>query len=230
MIPFGTTEHLLLRPFRESDLPAHRALGNDLRVAQGLRSSDAVPLPPLSWADFRPLLEKTFLALVLEVKREYLYLRGDDPLEVEDESESESEEQRRERRKFVGVVSLDLGEEKHRDVSLGIGLAFAWWGKGLGTEVMRWLLGHTFNVLSMHRMSLNVFGDNERAIELYKYLGFVEEGRVREGLLRESGWVDLVHMGMLDREWHARKAALAEEDELLSSFDHVVVACVSALL
>jgi len=164
--------------------------------------------------------EQTLVVVVVEIKKEFLFMRGHDPEEMEDELESEIS--RREKRKFVGFTSLGQEEPKNREVSMGIALAFAWWGKGLGAELLQWLLQHTFEKLGMHRMSLSVHGDNDRAIELYKYLGFVEEGRTREVLARPDGRVDVVRMGMLGREWHAREL----KQGLISAFDDVVVSCV----
>ncbi|KZO94644.1 acyl-CoA N-acyltransferase [Calocera viscosa TUFC12733] len=219
MIPFATTKHLILRPLQESDKDSVFSLLNDQRVQHGNNLGQRVPFPDMLWELVRTqALSQLLFLLVVEIKNEFLYMRGDDPNEIEDEQAPEAV--RRQRRKFVGGVTLRLAESRNRDTELGISLAFAWWGKGLGTELLQWLLEHNFTQLNMHRMSLGVFGDNDRAIELYNYLGFVEEGRIREGLAHENGWVDFVKMGMLDREWQARKGQMGST----SAFDDVVVA------
>ncbi|KZT60058.1 acyl-CoA N-acyltransferase [Calocera cornea HHB12733] len=199
MIPFATTKHLTLRAVRDSDKDAVFSLMNDQRVAFGNNEGWHVPVSDMMWEAAKPqLLQSQLLLAVVEIKRE-----------------------------FVGGLNLHLAQPKDRDTDLGISLAFAWWGKGLGTELLQWALEHNFTQLNMHRMSLGVFGDNERAIELYKYLGFVEEGRVREGRCREGGaWVDFVRMGMLDREWQARKDQLGST----AQFDDVVVSTVSSFI
>jgi len=219
MIPFGTTQHLLLRPFKDSDRPSLFNLINDQRVAHGNTLGYPVPISDAWWEQLKAEIQRLYMVvLVIEVKKEFLFMRGFDPYDrYEDESETDVE--RRERMKFVGYVCLQEHEAKNKDLELGISLAFAWWSHGLGTEVLQWLLRYNFETLGMHRMTLRVFGDNERAVELYKYLGFVEEGRMREAVSHEAGWIDFVMMSMLDREWHEKK----ERQPDTSTFDGVVI-------
>ncbi|KAH8832523.1 acyl-CoA N-acyltransferase [Flagelloscypha sp. PMI_526] len=81
-------------------------------------------------------------------------------------------------------------------------------GKGYAKEVVEWLLGYAFDNLGYHRMGLNVYGGNTRAIKLYEKIGFKEEGRIREALYCNGKWEDSIEMGMLKREWKAIKKAL----------------------
>ena len=52
--------------------------------------------------------------------------------------------------------------------------------RGYGTDLIRTLLKICFETLGMHKVSLSVFGYNERAVRLYERLGFVREGAYRE--------------------------------------------------
>ncbi|KMJ57431.1 acetyltransferase [Bacillus sp. LL01] len=83
---------------------------------------------------------------------------------------------------------IDIGEKKH-------------WGKGYGSEALKLLLDYAFLELNLHRVSLRVFSFNEKAIHLYTKLGFEKEGISREGLYRNGRWHDIVHMGILKREY-----------------------------
>ncbi|KAF9474124.1 hypothetical protein BDN70DRAFT_816212 [Pholiota conissans] len=49
-----------------------------------------------------------------------------------------------------------------------------------GTEVTRFMTDYAFQSLNVHRVSLGVFGENERAAGLYRKIGFVEEARRRK--------------------------------------------------
>ncbi|KZO94643.1 acyl-CoA N-acyltransferase [Calocera viscosa TUFC12733] len=222
MIPFATTQRLILRAWRDSDKDSIFTALNDPRVAHGI-SGELVPQSDTGWERLKIDLDKTFMVLVIEIKKEYLYMRGHDPNEIEDELEPEVE--RREKRKFVGMVTLDQTQAKNRNTELGIFLAFAWWSKGLGTEVLQWLLKYNFETLGMHRMTLHAYGDNMNAIELYKHLGYVEEGRMREAVTHEGAWIDVVIMSMLDREWQAAKTRPID----LSKFEDVVVSTIFRL-
>jgi RimJ/RimL family protein N-acetyltransferase len=72
-------------------------------------------------------------------------------------------------RAFVGHVSLiTAGMTKKSECSLGITLKKEWWGKGIGTEITRWLVNHAFGKLAVRRVTLNVLSNNDRALALYK--------------------------------------------------------------
>ncbi|MEV6181545.1 GNAT family protein [Streptomyces sp. NPDC052015] len=79
-------------------------------------------------------------------------------------------------------------------------------GRGLGTEATRLIVGHGFEQLGLHRIQLELYGDNARARRVYEKVGFVVEGVRREAALRNGVWVDEVLMALLDREWAALTA------------------------
>jgi RimJ/RimL family protein N-acetyltransferase len=76
-------------------------------------------------------------------------------------------------------------------------------GRGLGTEATRLIVGYGFERGGLHRVQLEVYGDNHRARRAYEKAGFVVEGVRREAALRGGRWVDEVVMGVLDHEWTA---------------------------
>lgn len=76
-------------------------------------------------------------------------------------------------------------------------------GKGYGVISTRFIKKYCFEVLKYHRLWLDAYTDNERAIGLY-----IKEGFVREGLLREckrsgDGYRSMVIMSMLENEYKA---------------------------
>lgn len=82
---------------------------------------------------------------------------------------------------------------RHRS-SIGISLLQKFWGLGIGTAMMQTLL-ETAAALGFEQMELEVVGDNERAIALYKKLGFAETGRMPDALKRDDGsYCDNVYM------------------------------------
>ncbi|TFY63834.1 hypothetical protein EVG20_g6160 [Dentipellis fragilis] len=104
---------------------------------------------------------------------------------------------------LVGKVSLQIRVAKDREGEAAITLKRKFWGKGYGTEAMRWLVDQGFRTLNMHRVALGVFGSNPRAIALYKKVGFVEEGRKRKGTFVQGKWEDVILMGILDEDYWA---------------------------
>lgn len=76
---------------------------------------------------------------------------------------------------------------------MSIGISPDYWGQGFGQESIKLLLPFAFWVLNLHRLSLTVFSYNTRAIQLYKRLGFVQEGIARQAIQRDGQCFDLLY-------------------------------------
>ena len=79
----------------------------------------------------------------------------------------------------------------------------AQWGRGYGTDATRVLLKFCFMELALNRVQLRVLSYNARAIRCYQKVGFQHEGVLREAMLRDGQYVDIVQMSILRREWAA---------------------------
>ena len=90
---------------------------------------------------------------------------------------------------------------QHRNAMIGISLADPFRGQGYGLEAINWGLDWAFKFGGMHRVSLIGFSYNDRALKLYRKMGFVDEGREREAIYHDRGWHDMIIMGMLEHEW-----------------------------
>ena len=77
-------------------------------------------------------------------------------------------------------------------------------GLGYGREALNLLLEWTFKVKKFHRVWIDCKEYNEIALHLYERAGFVREGVLREYLLTNGVYENLVVLGMLNREYHAR--------------------------
>lgn len=74
-------------------------------------------------------------------------------------------------------------------------------GRGIGTEATRLIVGHGFEAVGLHRVQLDAYAYNHRALRVYEKVGFVREGVRREVEQRGGVWVDEVLMAVLDHEW-----------------------------
>jgi RimJ/RimL family protein N-acetyltransferase len=77
-----------------------------------------------------------------------------------------------------------------------IALALAHAGQGYGTEATKAVVTHALEV-GLHRLELEVYAFNPRAVRAYEKAGFVEEGRRRDALLWEGERVDAIMMSVL---------------------------------
>jgi RimJ/RimL family protein N-acetyltransferase len=106
--------------------------------------------------------------------------------------------------KLIGFVGL-FPNWAHGNAWVGIGIGERdYWGKGYGTDAMRLALRFAFMELNLHRVTLDVFEYNPRAIRSYEKAGFREEGRRRKMLLRNGKRWDEIEMGILREEWLKR--------------------------
>jgi len=78
-------------------------------------------------------------------------------------------------------------------------------GRGVGTEATRLVVGYAFEQLGLHRVQLEAYGHNHRALRVYEKVGFLVEGVRREVRVRDGEWVDEVLMAVLDHEWAAHR-------------------------
>jgi RimJ/RimL family protein N-acetyltransferase len=170
---FASTERLFLREQRESDLDRIFNLFNYPRV-QRTNPTYVVPPGSKSREKIKEMPDTALINLVIEAKERLREEANADtavseqPMPNEVCDTDKEREKRQEDGLFVGHVRLDMPWPKNRDAQLGICLEARWWGRGFGTEVIRWLLDYAFENLGLHRITLLVLDDNERAIALYK--------------------------------------------------------------
>jgi RimJ/RimL family protein N-acetyltransferase len=74
-------------------------------------------------------------------------------------------------------------------------------GNGFGRQCLRLIKEYCFKRISFHRLWLDVFDDNDRAINLYKTEGFKIEGQLREVIKQDNKYRNLILLSILDREY-----------------------------
>jgi RimJ/RimL family protein N-acetyltransferase len=101
----------------------------------------------------------------------------------------------------AGSMGFDLANMRNRIANLG-GLAVHpdYRGHKLADEAARVFQRHLLVELEFHRLQLEIYGFNERAIEHAERSGFVREGVKRKAYWRHGEWVDGVQFGLLREE------------------------------
>jgi putative acetyltransferase len=92
----------------------------------------------------------------------------------------------------VGYVSLHIlpAPRVRHAAWLGIMVAADYQSQGIGRALMTAALDLADNWLMLKRVDLDVFVDNERAVALYRNLGFVVEGTRKYAAVRNGEYVD----------------------------------------
>jgi putative acetyltransferase len=101
---------------------------------------------------------------------------------------------------IVGSAGLHMASMSLRRMhvrSLGLGVALPWQGRGIGRRLLAQALDWADNWAGVLRVELHVHADNERAMALYRSLGFVEEGRHKAYGLKNGRYVDSFSMARL---------------------------------
>jgi RimJ/RimL family protein N-acetyltransferase len=107
----------------------------------------------------------------------------------------------------AGAMAFEVRSTRSRIARLG-GLAVhpRFRGRRLADEAARILQRHLLLDLGYHRLELEIYGFNERAIRHAERSGFVREGVRRKAHSRHGAWVDGVLFGLI-REDVDRDAA-----------------------
>lgn len=69
-------------------------------------------------------------------------------------------------------------------------------GKGYGKITMNLITKYTFNTLNLKKIILEVVESNEPAINLYKNLGFVTEGKLKKQYFADGKYYDVFVMSL----------------------------------
>lgn len=101
---------------------------------------------------------------------------------------------------FIGLIRMDEYDPVNRSIRIGADVATGLRRKGYGTRIYGALLDYCFSYLGVHRIWLLVLETNGAAMELYRKVGFQEEGRMRHAVWRFGRWVDYVMMSVLEKE------------------------------
>jgi RimJ/RimL family protein N-acetyltransferase len=101
--------------------------------------------------------------------------------------------------KRAGVMGFAVGNKRSRIARLG-GLAIHpdFRGRKVSDEGARLLQRHLMNDLGYHRLELEIYGFNERAMRHAERAGFVREGVKRQAYWRHGEWVDGVLYGLIE--------------------------------
>ena len=105
-------------------------------------------------------------------------------------------------RKLIGTIGFrDINEPaRSATVFLGIGVK-DYWGKGYGTDALITLCRFLFAQWNFHRLTLDTWDGNTRAIRAYQKAGFQIEGRLRQARFVLGSYHDVIIMGLLRDEF-----------------------------
>lgn len=101
----------------------------------------------------------------------------------------------------AGVMAFEVANRRSRVANLrGLMLAPEFRGRGIADAAAQLLVRHLVFDLDYHRVQLECYGFNERAIRHAERVGFVREGVKRKAYWRHDDWVDGLLYAMLPED------------------------------
>ncbi|MEW1914761.1 GNAT family N-acetyltransferase [Kitasatospora sp. NPDC085895] len=164
-----------LRPMDVSDAEALWRWNHDPEVMRWMDDGYAQPLAHVEkWLAERPANTYADLLLGIEVRSDG---------------------------RLIGLVRLHDAEPETACADLDIYLGEKeYWGQGYATDAMRTVCRYGFEKMRLHKIRLTVVTENHAAHRVYRKVGFVDEGRLRQVFRRDGQWYDKFIMGLLEGE------------------------------
>jgi RimJ/RimL family protein N-acetyltransferase len=102
----------------------------------------------------------------------------------------------------IGYFRLSNYSITNQNIYIGADLHPKFWGKKLAYSSYIKFIDYLFNRYNLNKISLEVLSTNVRAYNLYKKLGFVQEGIKRQEVLKQHQFVDSIIMSLLKTEYY----------------------------
>jgi RimJ/RimL family protein N-acetyltransferase len=104
----------------------------------------------------------------------------------------------------AGTVTWERVNTRSRIASVsGFALDRAHRGRGIGTAAARALQRHLIRDLGFHRLQMEVYAFNARALRHAELAGWVREGIRRKAYWRNDTWVDGILFGLVEEDLDA---------------------------
>ena len=180
--PVIRTDRLLLRETAERDVAAVFAMEGD---PVAMRYWSRPPLRDLSEA--RASVERAMGFFPARTALRWAVTRPADDL-------------------MIGHLSLFNISEPSARAEIGYGLARAYWGQGFMREALTAGIDYAFGPLGLRRLEADIDPRNDASLRALERLGFAREGVLRERWQVGDELSDTAYLGLLARDWRARRA------------------------
>jgi RimJ/RimL family protein N-acetyltransferase len=105
----------------------------------------------------------------------------------------------------IGMIRLSAIDFVNRSMCVGGDIAEEFAGQGHGKIMYAMIFKLGFDTWGMNRLWLSVLENNDRAINLYKKMGFIDEGAQRKAIYKDGKYLDYLNMSILKDEYNSNK-------------------------
>lgn len=103
--------------------------------------------------------------------------------------------------KLIGTCGFLNYEKEHNRIEIGYDLTPDYWGKGIMTEVVKYIMHFGFLTMKVNKIEAKVEPENEASLRLMHKLGFYKEGVLRQHEFEKGKYIDLAVFSMLKSEY-----------------------------
>lgn len=112
-------------------------------------------------------------------------------------------------KKDVGLIYLNGIDEVHKNSEFGFYIAEEKYrSTGIAIEAEFLILEYCFGEKKLHKVYCESLSSNKAVCKIHKKFGFIEEGIKRECVLKNSKYIDLIYMGILESEFAEKKGKI----------------------
>jgi RimJ/RimL family protein N-acetyltransferase len=105
----------------------------------------------------------------------------------------------------IGMVRISEIDLVNRSMCVGGDILEEYAGQGHGKMMYELIFKLGFDIWGMNRLWLLVLENNNRAISLYKKMGFIDEGVQRKAIYKDGKYLDYLSMSILQNEYNSNK-------------------------
>jgi [ribosomal protein S5]-alanine N-acetyltransferase len=102
---------------------------------------------------------------------------------------------------LIGNIGLRKDTADSAVAETGFELAPEQWGQGYATEAAAALLDYGFAEMALRRAHAHCVADNQRSVRVLEKIGMKQEGRLREHVVVNGKWSDVLLYGLLASDW-----------------------------
>jgi ribosomal-protein-alanine N-acetyltransferase len=173
-----TTDRLVLRDFKMSDLPRVHKYASDPEVVRFME-----------WGPNTVDESRDFIRMTIALQKDNPRRHFD--LAIVKKAEN----------CLVGGCGLYVTSPHNREAFIGYCLSRDSWGQGYATETAKGLLSFGFSQLRLHRIFATCDPLNLASARVLEKSGMQLEGRLRENKLIGKRWRDSLLYSILEHEW-----------------------------
>lgn len=108
--------------------------------------------------------------------------------------------------RHIGNIKLGPIDWTHRRAEIGLFIGErSSWGKGLGSEAINLVKAWSFQHLGLMKLTAGMYAENKACRRAFEKCGFILEGTLEGEAYSDSGYTDVLRMGITRGRWVAQR-------------------------